>query len=196
MFMRRVISLVRETRGATAIEYAFVLPVLLLLIMGIVEYNTIMYAMSVLDGSITAAAREGSTGYVAAGASSRQSYIYSLVQAHSSGLLKGSNISISSKSYANFASIGQPEPCIAPAAGPCPGTPGVNFVDINGNGTWDQDQGTSGLGGAGDIVVYTVSYPWPIYTPILRPFLGSSGTFTISSSAVVKNEPYNTGATR
>jgi Flp pilus assembly protein TadG len=193
MRMRRILSSVSRAEGATAVEYAIILPVVLLLIMGIVEYNTIMYAMSVLSGSTVAAAREGATGYQAAGSSSRQQYIYSLVQSHSAGLLDPNKLTISSKSYANFADIGQPEPCLKPAAGPCPGTPGVNFVDVNGNGTWDQDQGAAGLGASGDIVVYTVSYPWPIYTPLLKPFLGSSGIYTLKSSAVVKNEPYTVG---
>jgi Flp pilus assembly protein TadG len=192
MLKRRIFSMIRDSDGATVIEYAIILPVLLLLIMGIIEYNTMMYASAVLEGSTIAAAREGATGYVAAGQPSRQAYIYSLVQQHSAGLLNPASLAISSKSYAAFNDIGQPEPCISPPTPPCPGTPGVNFVDVNGNGTWDQDQGAAGLGGAGDIVVYTVTYPWPIYTPILRPFLGTGGTFTLTSSSVVKNEPYST----
>lgn len=183
-------SLLHRAEGSTLVEYAVVLPILLLLMMGVVEYNTIMYAMAVLDGSIATAAREGSTGYVASG-QTRQQFIYGLLQSRAQGLMQAANLSIASKSYADFASIGKPEPCITPSLAPCPGTPGVNFVDVNGNGIWDQDQGAAGLGGAGDIVVYTASYPWPVYTPILRPFLGSNGTFTLSASAVVKNEPYS-----
>jgi Flp pilus assembly protein TadG len=191
MRAREIINGLGSADGATVVEYAIIAPILLLLILGIIEYNTIMYAMAVLDGSITIAAREGSTGYTS-GSGGRQAYIFSLAQAHSNGLLNPSKLTMSSKSYANFADIGQPEPCISPPTPPCPGTPGVNFVDVNGNGQWDSDQGAAGLGGAGDIVVYTVTYPWPIYTPILQPFLGSGGTVTISSSAVVKNEPYST----
>jgi Flp pilus assembly pilin Flp len=196
MFRQEASGIISRAEGATVVEYALILPILLMLIMGILEYNTIMYAMSVLDGSVTAAAREGSTGYTGSGYSTRQLYVYSLVKSHSSGLLAPASLNISSKSYSAFSNMHQPEPCISPTTAPCPGTPGTNFVDINGNGIWDQDQGTSGVGGAGDIVVYTVSYPWPIYTPILKPFLGSGGTFTITSSAVVKNEPYNIGASR
>lgn len=178
-------------RGSAIVEYAIILPILMLMVMGIVEYNMMMYATSILDGATTAAAREGATGYTS-GTGSRQAYIYSIVQARTAALLNPNNLSISSKSYANFADIGQPEPCITPS--PCPGTPGVNFVDVNGNGTWDQDQGAAGLGGAGDIVVYTVTYPWKIYTPMLRPFLGTNGTVTLASSSVVKNEPYTTSS--
>jgi Flp pilus assembly pilin Flp len=187
-------NIVRNAQGSTAVEYAMVLPILLLFIMGSLEYDLVMYGMTVLEGATTTAAREGKTGYTASGMSQQQ-YIYGVVQTRVSGLMNPANLTISSKSYANFAAIGQPEPCISPTLPPCPGTPGVNFVDVNHNGTWDQDQGAAGLGGAGDIVVYTVTYPWQIITPFLKNVIGTSGVFTLTSSAVVKNEPYS-GSTR
>ena len=68
---------------------------------------------------------------------------------------------------------------------------GESFTDINGNAQWDADMGSSGYGSAGDIVVYTVSYPWSLMTPIMSDLIGeSNGTFTITTHAVVKNEPY------
>ena len=188
-------NILRADDGATVIEFAVVVPVLLFLVMGIVEYNLAMYATAVLEGATTAAAREGKTGYTAAG-QSQQSYIYGIVQNRTSALFNPSLLSISSKSYAGFADIGQPEPCISPPTAPCPGTPGVNFVDVNHNGQWDADQGAAGLGGAGDIVVYTVTYPWTVVTPFLKNILGTNGVFTVTSSSVVKNEPYSTGASR
>jgi hypothetical protein len=39
-------------------------------------------------------------------------------------------------------------------------------------------------------VVYTVSYPWAVSTPIISNIIGSNGIFTITTHAVVKNEPY------
>ena len=68
---------------------------------------------------------------------------------------------------------------------------GVNFQDINGNGVWDQDMGIAGLGNPGDVVVYTVSYPWQIMTPVVQGIIGN--TFNISARTVVRNEPYNGG---
>jgi Flp pilus assembly protein TadG len=187
MILQLFHSLLRCRRGSVTIEYIAVLPMMLLLTIGIVEYNLIMYGSAVLEGALTAAAREGATGYASSGVS-QQTYINTIVQNRTAGLFNANNITISSKSYAAFDDIGVPEPCINPPTPPCPGTPGVNFADINHNGTWDADQGAVGLGGPNDIVVYTVSYPWPIFTPPLRALLGN--TFTITSSTVVKNEPY------
>jgi Flp pilus assembly pilin Flp len=183
------------SEGATAVEYAILAPVLLLLLVGIIEYNALMYASAVLEGSTAIASRQGKTGYVASGMS-QQDYIYGVIQARVNGILDPTQLQITSKSYANLAVVGKPEPCISPPATPCTGTPGVNFVDINYNGVWDADQGAAGLGTSGDIVVYTVTYPWKIMTPIMLNFLGTNGTFTLTSSSIVKNEPYTVGVTR
>jgi hypothetical protein len=78
---------------------------------------------------------------------------------------------------------------VSPINPPCNGTPSVNFIDINGNGSWDADMGQAGLGNPGDVVVYTVSYPWPIVTPIISAIIGS--TYTITTRTVVRNEPYD-----
>jgi hypothetical protein len=69
---------------------------------------------------------------------------------------------------------------------------GETYTDVNGNGNWDPDEGSSGSGNAGDVVVYTVSYPWTITTPIMSSLIGANGTYAITAHAVVKNEPYAT----
>ncbi len=192
---RMLSRLMRATRGATAVEYALLAPVLMLLLVGIIEYNAMMYAATVLEGATAIASRQGKTGYVQSGMS-QQDYIYGIIQNRVTGILTPGQLSIASKSYANLAVVGKPEPCISPPLTPCNGTPGVNFVDVNHNGMWDADQGTTGLGASGDIVVYTVTYPWKIMTPIMLDFLGTNGTFTLTSSSIVRNEPYTIGVTR
>jgi len=42
-------------------------------------------------------------------------------------------------------------------------------------------------------VLYTITYPWQMITPILGDFIGDNGAYIIQSTAVVKNEPYNDG---
>ncbi len=188
-------QMLHASEGATAVEYALLLPVLLLMLLGIVEYNALMYASAVLEGATQIAAREGKTGYAQSGMT-QQVYIYGIVKTRVTGLLDPNLLQISSKSYASLSAVGDPEPCISPSAPPCPGTVGVNFIDINHNGVWDADQGAAGLGGAGDIVLYTVTYPWSIMTPIMQNFMGTNGVFTLTSSSIVKNEPYNIGVSR
>jgi len=180
-------TLARCEDGVTAIEFAFIAPVFLLMVMGIIEFSMIMFTSTVMESATTSTARLGKTGFVAEG-STRQQDIINNVSNKTAGLLTPGNINITTKVYANFDEIGQPEPCVSPAASPCPGTPGVNFVDVNGNGQWDSDMGLAGLGNAGDIVVYTVSYPWAVMTPIISAIIGTN--YNITARTVVRNEPF------
>ena len=53
--MRRLQQLIKNNRGQAMVEFAFVLPVLLLILCGIIEYGRIFHETLV----VTAAAREG-----------------------------------------------------------------------------------------------------------------------------------------
>jgi Flp pilus assembly protein TadG len=177
----------RCQNGVTAIEFALIAPVLIMIMMGIIEFSLIMFTSSVMEGATNETARLGKTGYVATGLT-RQQEITNTITSKTSGLLNPTRITITTTVYSNFNNIGKPEPCLSPTTPPCPGTPGINFVDVNGNGVWDTDMGQAGLGNAGDIVVYSVSYPWPIFTPVIQAIFGT--TYTITARSVVRNEPY------
>lgn len=170
-----------------------IVPVFLLLVMGIIEFSMIMFTSSVIESATNNTARLGKTGFIPPGMT-RSEAIVKNIQDRSQGLLDPTKIAITRMSYASLDKIGQPEPCVSPANSPCPGTPGVNFVDINGNAQWDADMGKAGEGNAGEIVVYTATYPWPVTTPIVSAVIGQ--TFPISARTVVKNEPYFTAGAR
>jgi Flp pilus assembly protein TadG len=249
--MPHCLSIFRRSDGSTVVEYALLAPVLLLLLMGTLEFCLIMYASAVLDGATAAAARMAKTGYnntsvsgialwaahtgytsgqlvnnggyiyicTGAGTSggsgpagtntsgitdgtatwgftcdatsqSRVSFIQCYLDWHIQPLLNPANITVAGKSYSGFNNVAQPEP-YTDVSGVGHYVAGDPYTDVNGNGQWDADMGASGLGGPGDIVVYTASYPWPIFTPLVQQFFGNNGTVTISASSVVKNEPYN-----
>jgi len=144
--------------GVTAIEFSLLAPVLFLLIMGIIEFSVIMFVSVVLESATDMTARLGSTGYVPAGQSQSQEIINN-VNTMTAGLLNTQNIVISTTAYSNFNNVGQ------------------------------SGQGTSGsLGGPSDVVLYTVSYPWTIMTPIVSAVIGK--TINLSASTIVRNEPY------
>lgn len=185
---KRLLHLTRSQRGITSVEFALIAPVFLLIVMGVIEFSMAMFTSVVLESATNNTARLGKTGYVPTG-KTRSEAIIDNVKTRTTGLLDPNKISISEKTYSNFDKIGQPEPCIKPITAPCPGVAGVNFVDINGNNTWDADMGQAGLGNPGDVVVYTVSYPWKIMTPIVGKVLGN--TITLTARAVVRNEPYS-----
>jgi hypothetical protein len=174
--------------GVTAIEFAIVTPILFLLLMAMIEFSLIFFTYAALEGATGVGARLGKTGFMPQGVN-RETYIRNEIQRLTNGWLDDNLVTITILSYNNFGNIGQPEPCISPNRPPCPGMPEVNFVDINGNGQWDEDQGQTNAGGPGAIVVYRVSYPWQIFTPIFRQAFGQ-GQIILTAVTTVRNERF------
>ena len=55
--------------------------------------------------------------------------------------------------------------------------------------------GAAGLGGAGDIVLYTLRYDWSLLTGLLDPLMGDdNGVMQLAASIVVRNEPFGNPA--
>lgn len=173
--------------GITTIEFAFITPIVLLLITGIIEFSLIMFSMSAMESATASTARLGKTGYIPEGMS-RQDAIIQNIENRTAGLLEPSQIVITYTIYPAFDDVEDEEP-YTDTNGNGVWNTGEPYTDINGNGQWDEDMGESGLGSAGDIVVYNVSYPWPVTTPIINLIVGS--IFNITVRTVVKNEPFD-----
>lgn len=181
-------SLWRAEQGATALEFALVSPVLFLLVMGTVETALIYTAQNLLESATFSASRLGKTGRVN-NASTQQQTIRVELERVAGALLDPKRIQITSFSYKDFNEVGQPEPFVD-ANNNKKRDNGENYTDINNNGQYDEDRGSTGYGKATEIVVYQVRYPWDLFTPLMAEFIGEDGTITLTSRAVVKNEPY------
>jgi hypothetical protein len=177
-----------DQKAATAVEFALVGPVLFLLIFGIVEFGLCFTANIVLQNAIKTAARTGRTGYVD-DASTRDATVRRIVKEQASVLLDYTKIAFTSKAYGGLSGVGTPEPFID-ANGNGKRDDGETYTDVNGNGTWDEDSGVDGYGGASQIVVYTASYPWAFFTPLIGKLVSTDGTLTLTATAVIQNEPY------
>lgn len=180
---------IKDRSGATIIEFAIVAPMLFLLLAGIIEIGLILFTFAAMEGATNIGSRTGKTGF-SQGSASRESFIRNEIQRLTGGFLDPSKLSISVLSYSSYSNIGKPEPCLQPLEPPCPGTSGVNYVDINGNGQWDADQGRSTAGGSGSIVLYRVHYPWTMFTPIMASLIGTGGQYDITATAAVRNEQF------
>lgn len=176
-----------RNEGVTALEFALISPFLLLIIMGIIEFSLIMFVMATMESATVTTSRLGKTGYVTGGLS-RQQMIINNMTARTTGLLDPNLITITTTVYSGFEDIGQPEPYTdSNSSGQY--NIGEPYTDVNGNGAWDADMGVAGVGNAGDIVVYNISYPWSIITPPLKAIIGN--TYTVTVRTVVKNEPFS-----
>jgi Flp pilus assembly protein TadG len=72
-FSRRVITRIRDSRGATLVEAAFITPLLLLLTFGIVDFASLFYVYLALENGVSQATRYAVTGAVVAGMSREES---------------------------------------------------------------------------------------------------------------------------
>jgi Flp pilus assembly pilin Flp len=177
----------RDERGATIVEFAVVVPVLLLAVIGIIEVAIVLFISSTIESAVFEASRFGVTGNNDVPGVTREDRVRDIVERRTYGLVDMDRVEIEALVYATFADIGQPEPFTDANAN---GTydVGEDYVDVNGNGQWDPDMGAAGLGGPSDVVVYRLSYSWGILTPIVRDVLGES--IRNVSSVAVRNEPF------
>ncbi|MEM8799421.1 MAG: TadE/TadG family type IV pilus assembly protein [Pseudomonadota bacterium] len=187
-------TLTKDRRGGVIVEFAMIVPVLLTILAGTLEFGYMAFARTSLEGAVRDAARFGITNAIApdpdsTGTVTRESYVKALVSSVMDSFPIEGDLSIETLVYERFDDINQPEPWEDD------NTNGVRedgecFSDINGNGVWDADMASAGLGDAGDVVVYTVTYPLPVLVPFLREFLGENGVVMLRASTVARNEPY------
>lgn len=181
-----------DCRGAAAVEFALAGLLIVTTAVGLIELSMILFVNSLMEGGLREAARYGVTGY--SGELTREAEVLAVVGRHTQGLVDMDEVALRALVYPGFADVGQPEPFTdangngrydaAPPAEP--------FVDVNGNGQWDADMGAAGLGGPGDIVLYTLDYDWPLITGLLDGLIGRDGKMPLSASIVVRNEPFGT----
>jgi hypothetical protein len=152
----------------------------------IMEFSGIMFVQTVLEGSAREASRYGVTGFTQEGVS-RDEQILQIVEENTYGVIDLDELVMETLVYDNFADVGQPEP-FTDENGNEVYDEGEEFTDINGNGGWDEDMGAAGLGGPGAVVIYRMSYDWPIMIPLFRPIFGD--TINIQANVAVRNEPF------
>ncbi|NBC37891.1 pilus assembly protein [Novosphingobium sp. FSY-8] len=178
-----------DDSGAALVEFALIAPVLLLLGMGLSELAYEAYMEAVVTGAVQQAGRAGTI----------QGATAATVDANVLSVIQRSNARAAfvggyptRKTYADYGYIA-PEPFTdsnsngVHDAGEC-------FTDVNANGVWDSDPGTSGMGGAGDTVVYTVQVTYPRPFP-MASWLGWDNLANISVTTILKNQPYATQQT-
>ena len=184
--LRKLKELRRNKDGVTAIEFAIIAPTLLMLIMGSLETSLMMYARSIMEGATFQSSRTGKTGYVEAGMTQTETII-AAINDRAGILMDVDNITVTPKSYGSFSEVGEPEPFID-TNGNGVRDFGESYTDINGDGEYSDDMGIDSYGSSAQITMYTITYDWPVFTPVLQPFFGTSRTLT--ALTVVKNEPY------
>lgn len=172
--------------GKAIVEFALVAPIFLGITLSILEFSGIMFVQTLLEGGAREASRYGLTGQQPEGVS-RDAMILQIVSENSFGIIDVNDLEMTTLVYENFSEVGQPEP-FTDENGNDAYDEGEPYIDVNGNGSWDDDMGAAGLGGPGDVVVYRMSYDWPIMIPLFQPFFGDH--VTLEANIAVRNEPF------
>ncbi|WP_293901134.1 TadE/TadG family type IV pilus assembly protein [Phenylobacterium sp.] len=156
----------RDTRGATAVEFAFVAPVLCFALLSIVEIGMLGMMSSGLDNAVIEAARRIRTGRDdgATSAATFEDEVCATLGGDVSAC--HTRLVISVQKYSKFFDA-------------------TATVDTPPAGAFDK-------GGPGDIIIVKADYVWPLMTPFLVTAFGRSGpmSVTLGSRIAFKNEPY------
>jgi Flp pilus assembly protein TadG len=179
----RLRRLGRSEKGATLVEFAFILPALCVLLLGIFELGYRSYAASVIQGALHEAARMAAVGGVS------MTQIDARVRERLNTFSNHGTVATQTSSYLDFAGVQQAERITSDTVPTGSFNPGDCFEDANGNSTYDLDRGQSGTGNADDVVRYQVTFTYTRLFPI-GSFIGWSNTETITSSTVLRNQPF------
>jgi hypothetical protein len=179
-------QLASDSSGATLTEFAFVAPVLILMVMGIFDMAHSQYTNALINGAMQKAGRD----MTLENAGSQQTSIDETVR---NEVLKvtpsTATVTFEKLSHFDFTDIGEPEEYDDDNNdGVCNDNEVYN--DANGNNQWDADRARAGIGGARDAVLYTaiVSYPrlFPMYG-----LAGMPQNVTLRASTVLRNQPFD-----
>ncbi|WP_206742901.1 TadE/TadG family type IV pilus assembly protein [Erythrobacter sp. SG61-1L] len=183
--------LARDRQGATLPEFAIVLPTFLVLLFGIYDLGQGIYLKSVLQGAILDAGRDAG---LESGLSQKDAIDQYVRDQLSPIAISNPTYEVERLNYSGFNDVGRPEDFTDSNnndkydAGEC-------FVDENGNNTWDGDVGKGGLGGANDVVVYSVTVNYDRVFPLWKLISGEQRG-SVSATTALRNQPFGPQAAR
>jgi len=184
-------KLAGDEAGVTAVEFAFVFPVMALFILGLLEVGYVIFARSTLESAVLAASRESRVSDCPnENAEAIEEGIVRRMQVIASS--DGLPPQVEVESYGQeFGDVGNPEPFVD---GNDNGVrdEGESYTDVNGNGEWDDDMGESGdFGSFGEVVRFTATYNVASLVPWVSDQInGGRDFYQIRSVTVVRNEPF------
>jgi len=177
---RRLLTLKRDERAATAVEFALLITPLIALILASLQLSIIFFAGQELQSATVKASRALMTGTVqqASPALTAQQYKTQYVCPPVAFLLNCNNIMIDVESGSTYG-----------------GSTGVNTTpivltyDAHGNVTNNFSYST---GNPGDIIIMRAMYNWPVVGGGLLPGLADqpNGNHLLIATSVFKTEPY------
>ncbi len=177
--------LIRDARGATIVEFAFVAPVMCLLLVGGFDVGHTLYMRATLQGAVQKAARDAS---LENGASNEEA-IDARIRSEVENLANNAVVTFARRAYRNYEQAERRHEDYTDTNGNGTCDAGEPYVEENGVAGWQSDMGTVGQGGAKDAVIYRVTASYPAMLPLWR-FINGSNQVTVEATTVLRNQPY------
>lgn len=169
---RRAATVLHDTHGVAAIEFAFVAPPFLLLVMGIVEFSIMFFTSSVIEGATKEAARQIRTGKVQSAADPEADFRARLCDALS-GIIDCNQVVFHVQTFSDFQTVSMP-------------------LEVDEDG--EVVATTFSPGDSSAVTVVRAVYRWEFTTPLIAHLVPAGlGGQMIVSTAAFQNEPYNVG---
>ena len=149
--------------GQSLVEFTMVVPLLLLFLFGIVDLGAMFYVNLTMQYAVREGARYAVTGQ-SGGDSTRKAAVINKIKNCSNGLYDR-NLNVQKE-------------------------PQFSVIDPS-RVTFDNYSGTpqnGDPGNSGDVTVVSLTYIWPLLTPILKPFFPNGYKFTVKST--MRNENF------
>ena len=175
-----------DSSGVTLVEFAFVGPVLILMIMGLFDMAHTQYTSAMVNGAMQKAARD----MTLENAGSRISTVDARVRAQILTVTPAATqVTFERLSHFDFTDVGEAEEFTDENGDNICNNNEV-YVDSNGNGQWDPNRGRDGIGGARDAVLYTANISYPRLFPMYG-LAGLPQNVTLRASTVLRNQPFD-----
>lgn len=183
-------SLVHDARGATIVEFAFVAPLLVLILLFLFDTGYFLYARAILGGEVQAAGR--ASGLETATSANRAALDLA-VETAVKRLVGNGQFTFARMAYKSYGRAQAKAEAFVDTSGNGVCDNNESFDDANGNGTRDLDSGVSGQGSAKDAIIYTVTLRYDRIFPMAY-LLGWQNQVTMSSSTILRNQPFDNQA--
>lgn len=179
--------LVHNDRGATLVEFAFVAPILVLMLMFLFDTGYYFYARSILTGEVQAAARASA---LETATDTNRALLDSSVETAVKRLVGGGRLSFDRLSFKSYGRAQSRAEAFVDANGDGICNNNESFDDANRNGFRDADSGVAGQGGAKDVTIYSVTLQYDRIFPMAY-LLGWSQQVDMTARTILRNQPFD-----
>ncbi len=175
-------TFLRDNRGAAAVEFALIAPVMLMTVYAMFDIGHAQYTRALLEGKIEKASRSATIE------GSKTSAIDARLTVAIRQVAPNAIITFKRTALADFSDIGLPEDFDdINKDGIC--NDNEPYEDSNGNNMYDVIRGKTGNGAARDVILYQVDVSYKRILPIGR-LIGQSDIMTMNATTVLRNQPF------